>query len=121
MASKNENNQTKKKRFKIEDIPETTRKRIFIVAVTLIMLIIITSWLYSLKISLTFLKKTDNQTRGWQILQGDLTNFLNNFKKDLESTKKQLDQIAQPTTTPELSPADLEKVKEKLLELEQKN
>lgn len=131
MAEENEANQIKsakgrpapaggkKRQFKIEAIPETTRKRIFIVALTLIMLIIIISWLYSLKISLTSLKQeTAGQTKEWQAIQGDLTNFLDNFKKTLESTKKQLNQISQPTTTPELSPADLERLKEEILELE---
>ena len=110
----------KEKKFKIQNLPESIRKQILAIIVVILMLIIIAVWFNSLK---NVLKPIEDKPRdeNWEVIQKDLSNFLNAGKQNLNAIKDQLSQLVSPTTTPtttiELAPEELEKLKEKLEEL----
>ena len=134
-----------KRKFRIEELSESTRKTIFTITIIVLILIIIPFWLYFLKITLNSSKeKPKDET--WKSIQTDLDNFLTGTKETFDTMKDQINQLTEPTTTPasptrldsrldsvepgqtaeraslgeptttvELSPEEIEKLKEKLL------
>lgn len=118
----------KKKKFKIEEIPENARKKILIAVLITLMLIIISAWLISLRTA--FIHKVEKpKDNKWESVQKDLTDFLEKTKEEFTEIKNQLNQLPRAelndeslsetttaTTTTELSEEELERLKKKLQE-----
>jgi len=121
-------------KFRIQDLPENTRKKILITSVAILTLIIFSIWLVYLKANF---EKTSNQPpdEKWEQIKKDLSGLLENTGNDLEKLTGQIDQQDKPTTTlatttppslleetnkptitPALSEEELQEIKNKLLE-----
>lgn len=118
MITKNNLNNQDKKKFDIEKIPESTRKTIFKITITVLMIIIVVLWLFSFKASLNFSPGENSTDKEWQTIQQDLNTFIETTKKNFGIIKEQVSKLTEPTTTVELSKEEIEKLKEKLQELE---
>ncbi|MFA5021763.1 MAG: hypothetical protein WC508_01650 [Patescibacteria group bacterium] len=103
----------KKEPFKIENLPEETRKSIFLVSIIILMLAVISIWLFSLKDVLNIVQQPASDAN-WNSLAKDLADFSNNTKLILDKTKQGLNQLA-PTSTTELTADQVTTIKDKLL------
>ena len=101
----------KDKKFKVEKLPEKTRKKILTIAIVILMIVIISFWMISLKISLIY--PAGQQEKNLNGLAGDAKEIFNKLKNQLgQSAPAETDQ----TTTIELSEDNIKKIKDKLLE-----
>ena len=112
------------KKFKIDNLPEGTRKTIFKITLLFLALLIITLWLISLAFTLS---STPDKSNGqdWQNIKQDFERFLNEGGQKFDEIKKKLDELEElippqeattTTSTPilEISEGDLNKLKEKI-------
>jgi len=99
----------------IENIPEATRKKILAFTIFIIMVIIIGLWLNSFASKLNRLtdKPTDDS---WQGIKQNFSNLLKNTGENFKAVKENFNPPSEPTTTINLAPEELEKLKQKLLE-----
>jgi len=98
---KDRENSKPEKKFRIEDIPEDQRRKIFKITVAAIMTIIFSLWLIFLVYS--FSLENSKAGRGdWNIIKNDISDFINSSKNVINiETKKiegQIDYLT-PTTT----------------------
>ncbi|HLC89371.1 MAG TPA: hypothetical protein VJG65_00235 [Patescibacteria group bacterium] len=109
-------------KFDFENWPEEKRKKIFILILIFLMSTITLGWLVSLKFSLKAPadQKSDNE---WRQISNDVLNFFQKTSDEAQSIKNQIkDSLSTSTVqtaataTIDLSPAELEKLKEKILE-----
>jgi len=115
MFSNKNSGQTKKR--KIEKLPENIRKKILIIILAVLMTIIILFWLTSLSFDLkSESEKTNDET--WEEIKKDINDLFHQTKKNLDEVKNQFNQLNPATTTLEVSPEEIEKLKEKLMEKE---
>ena len=105
--------------------PENFRKKILIVILVLLMMIIIVLWITTLSFSLkSGVKMEKNNKETWEEIQKDINTLFDQTGKGIEQIKRQIGQLGQPgqtTTTLEISPEDIEKLKEKLIEQQSNN
>jgi len=119
VSSRNSKNQTGEKDSFIEKWPETTRKKILIFSVSLITLIIIIGWASNFTNTLDF-TQNDESTQEFNELFEQTAEAINQVKQEIDQIKQVSELVSSlPTTSPEISDEDIEKIKEKLLEQQQ--
>jgi len=89
MAEKNN------KKFSIENLPESTRKKIFVLSVLILSLAIVIFWLF------TFLQAIENtkvgpETEEAKEIKQDLKNMFNEAQSGVDNIKEQLEEIPNP-------------------------
>ena len=124
----------KSNQSKLEKLPEAARKKLLVMATAILMLAIISLWLTALVFSLKpkTAQPTNQANQNWQLIQTDFNNFIEVSQKTFGQMKNQINQLInltatssgqnlenKTTTTVEIAPEDLEKLKEKLLEKQQ--
>lgn len=125
----------KKKRFKIEDLPESSRKLIFKITITVLGLIIIIFWFISVGNSISLITN-EPTNKNWEEIKQDIGGFFQKSKEGLSEVKEKINQLTEeganlystttldslildePTTSSEISENELEKLKEKIKELD---
>lgn len=112
-----------KKKFRIEDLNENTRKKIFIVSLVTMMTLIFGSWLLSFKNIAGRISSNDSQGLGEIKKQfTEVGQAIEQGQQVIEDLKVQFQDLASttPTSTPatasDLSEEDLEKIKNIILE-----
>ncbi|MBI3291037.1 hypothetical protein HYZ76_02015 [Candidatus Falkowbacteria bacterium] len=111
---------------KVEKIPEEARRKMMIALVSILMIIIFSFWLFSLKTALPTKKSLDKeQENDWLEVGQELNILIDESKDTFNNIKNQFNQLneliatttlkASPNTaTPELSEEDIEKIKKNL-------
>ncbi|MFA6215280.1 MAG: hypothetical protein WC768_01785 [Patescibacteria group bacterium] len=120
-------NDQPKKKFQLDELPESTKKNILVISVTLLTITIFSLWLFSLKFTLfQAIKKPANPQL--EKVKNELSDLLNSAQKNLETTQTKIDdklttppQTEPPTAPPQLSPREIEQLKQKILETQAKN
>jgi len=100
----------------LQNLPEPTRKKIFILAVVQLMITIVGLWLITLNQSLK--NQTPKKNQNLEILQNDLFNLFKSTGDGLGQIKNELSQEPKQNSTSsiEISPQDLEQLKQKIIE-----
>lgn len=115
MFLKNPKNQSEKKHSFIEKWSEATRRKILIFLVSFVTLIIFIGWVSNFS-------NTIDLTRDKQSAQ-EFNEILESAREAVEQIKQGVDEIKQlgesmPTSSPELSDEEIEKLKDKIEEIQ---
>jgi len=99
----------------IENIPEATRRKILAFTIIILMMMIICLWLnlFATKSNQPKDKPADDS---WQGIRQNFSNLLKNTGENFKEIKENLDPPTESTTTINLSPEELENLKQKLQE-----
>lgn len=97
-----------------EKLPKSARKTIFSAVIAVLMIIIFSFWLLSLKNTLAPPQK-NSRDDNFETIQKDLGEFLGKTKDYLGQAKDRINQAADQTGAAELSGAEVEKIKDRLM------
>ena len=95
-------------------LPKNTRKMIFTAGIAGVMIMIVSFWLLSLK-NILARPQESAEDKKFETIKKDLENFLGETKNYLGEAKNRINQVAGQNGATELSDADIEKLKKKLI------
>lgn len=141
MVHSDQPNQPPKSKFRIENLSEATRKKIFGISILIIMLIILVAWIPSLQSAISQIKSAPTkkifEDQELNEFQESLNAIINQTKKNGEEIQNRLDELNQlieasststastspdtfststATSSPTFDQDAIEKLKEKILE-----
>lgn len=109
-----EENNSKKLPSWPDQLPKSARKMIFTAVIAVLMLIIVSLWLLSLK-NILAQPRENAKDKNFEAIQKNLEKFLAETKNYLGGAEEQLKQAGNQNDSAGLSAANIEKLKEKLI------
>lgn len=104
-----------KDKSEIEKLPENIRKIILWLIVTILMVIIFSFWLTSLKATLIPLKKEGGKDKELERIQQNLSDFLNQTKESFTQIGNQIEKLTETTTPAQIDEETIQELKKKLM------
>lgn len=122
MFLKNPKNQSEKKHSFIEKWPEATRRKILIFLVSFVTLIIFIGWVSNFSNTIDLTRDKQSAQEFNEILES-AREAVEQIKQGVDEIKQGVDEIKQlgesmPTSSPELSDEEIEKLKDKIEEIQ---